>query len=981
MTLHKTVVFSRFSSGILLVFPNVVSPIAIPFIHFSIKMIRQALFSSGGSRRQFNAPDPLNLDFQQNTLPFRLRNPLKVNPFLFILILLSLTHLAFAQDTSIETTVCTQDADGITPLDGAIVLAQLGNLSPVAGTTGSDGCVTLTLQASLPTDIEDENQLPGGFRVGAPYPNPARDEFRVPVRIGEGQQVQIALYDVRGRSVMPAFSSYAPPGDHQINLDIEGLYPGLYVYRITGERGVSSGKVMKLQSGSGAEPHASLSAGSGAIERVPTARSSQNSSPKAFAVRIDAARQGYLTARIDKDIAHREQVVLLMSRLAPGVPSAPLPDAPANTAVGVPESEVVLEWNGDELASTFAVQLSTTESFSSVDFQQEQIEGTTTAVSSLHPATTYFWRVQAVGDMGASEWSLVYQFTTLDGALPVPGVSNLQTPQNGAVDVALPDVTFDWGQASDATQYRIQVATTSSFTTPLVDVSGLSTTGYTASTLGNGTQYFWRVSASGEGGTGDWSEVFEFTTSAEGGSQAAPTLQSPADGASGVETTLDLEWSEAAGATSYAVQVSQNADFSNLVADVSGLLGTSHNVSGLLTGKSYYWRVQADGLDGTSDWSTVFSFSTASSTSAPPAPDLIAPIDGAADISSGSVSFSWSSADGADSYDVQLSTSSNFNSIENEESGVENTTVVMSGLSANTSYFWRARSTGEGGTSDWSDANAFSTGEGGSSNEMIALDLMGPGDTYYGLHGGLVDNGVPGVTATNGKIVIIAVSMSNGFQEFDRFIELYEGHADVSTQVELVNCAVGGMALERWVDGDGAQDLWDGCKSKVTKKHSLDQVKVVWAKNADMFTADGITLPDPQADYYDLVTNIGLLGQRIGQEFPSVQAVFNSSRIYGGYVEEKKQAARGEPISYEGGFAINTVIEKWQRGELPGSPWMGWGPYIWASGLTPNGTGIFWDRSDFQGDNGENQHPSAAGAKKVADALHEHFMQFGWYRN
>jgi hypothetical protein len=167
----------------------------------------------------------------------------------------------------------------------------------------------------------------------------------------------------------------------------------------------------------------------------------------------------------------------------------------------------------------------------------------------------------------------------------------------------------------------------------------------------------------------------------------------------------------------------------------------------------------------------------------------------------------------------------------------------------------------------------------------------------------------------------------------------------------------------------------------VQKKYSLDQVKVVWAKNADMFTEEGITLPDPQADYYNLITNIGLLSQKIGSEFPSVQAVFHTSRIYGGYVADNKQAARGEPISYEGGFATNAVIEKYQRGELPGSPWMGWGPYIWANGTTPNGSGIFWDRSDFQGTNGENQHPSVNGSTKVADALHNFFMQFDWYRN
>jgi hypothetical protein len=276
------------------------------------------------------------------------------------------------------------------------------------------------------------------------------------------------------------------------------------------------------------------------------------------------------------------------------------------------------------------------------------------------------------------------------------------------------------------------------------------------------------------------------------------------------------------------------------------------------------------------------------------------------------------------------------------------------------------------------DVTVMLASDAGSTNEMIPLDMMGPNDTYHGLKGGLVDNGEPTVEAAGDKIIIIAISMSNGFQEFSRFMDLYEGHPDASDKIVLINCAVGGSALESWLS---EQTLWERCKDDITQNHSLDQVKVVWAKDANQDTADGITLPEANADYYDLIANIGALSQKIGDEFPSVQAVFHSSRIYGGYVEERKQAARGEPISYEGGFAINAVIEKWQAGQLPGAPWIGWGPYIWANGaMMANASGIVWTTADFQGTNGDNQHPSEAGATKVADALHTFFMQFEWYR-
>ena len=257
----------------------------------------------------------------------------------------------------------------------------------------------------------------------------------------------------------------------------------------------------------------------------------------------------------------------------------------------------------------------------------------------------------------------------------------------------------------------------------------------------------------------------------------------------------------------------------------------------------------------------------------------------------------------------------------------------------------------------------------------VALDRMTPQQTWHGLHGGLVDNGEPTVTPVNGRIVIIAVSMSNGFREFNRFIALYGGHADVEPEIGLVNCAQGGFALEAWLSMDA---LWAECVERVTNAgFQPEQVRVVWAKNAH-FEPSGFTLPHAEADYHDLVESIAALSRRIGDELPSVQAIFHSSRIYGGYVAPALVASRGEPVSYEGGFAINAVIGMQKNGELDDAPWVGWGPYLWADGDEPNGSGIVWLPSDFDSD---LFHPAASGQTKVADALHEHFMHFDWYRD
>ena len=48
------------------------------------------------------------------------------------------------------------------------------------------------------------------------------------------------------------------------------------------------------------------------------------------------------------------------------------------------------------------------------------------------------------------------------------------------------------------------------------------------------------------------------------------------------------------------------------------------------------------------------------------------------------------------------------------------------------------------------------------------------------------------------------------------------------------------------------------------------------------------------------------------------------------------------------------------------SPWLSWGPYLWANGAVKNADGLMYEQSDFAQD---GTHPSPAGQKKVAGQL------------
>jgi hypothetical protein len=71
---------------------------------------------------------------------------------------------------------------------------------------------------------------------------------------------------------------------------------------------------------------------------------------------------------------------------------------------------------------------------------------------------------------------------------------------------------------------------------------------------------------------------------------------------------VTLDWNSAATADSYGLQVSTVSNFTSTVLNETGIIATDKNVSGLLNGQTYYWRVNASNEGGDSPWSSTRSF-------------------------------------------------------------------------------------------------------------------------------------------------------------------------------------------------------------------------------------------------------------------------------------------------------------------------------------------------------------------------------------
>jgi hypothetical protein len=102
---------------------------------------------------------------------------------------------------------------------------------------------------------------------------------------------------------------------------------------------------------------------------------------------------------------------------------------------------------------------------------------------------------------------------------------------------------------------------------------------------------------------------------------------------------------------------------------------------------------------------------------------------------------------------------------------------------------------------------------------------------------------------------------------------------------------------------------------------------------------------------------------------------------YGGYATNNPTILP-EPYAYETGFAVQTVIADQINGQAnlnynPNNgpvvaPWLSWGTYDWANGMTPNGnaladsSGLEWNCADLGPD---GVHASTVGKYKDAALL------------
>jgi hypothetical protein len=382
--------------------------------------------------------------------------------------------------------------------------------------------------------------------------------------------------------------------------------------------------------------------------------------------------------------------------------STPVQSAPAN-GIGVGNSPT-LTWGTISGALSYRVQVSTNSGFASFIVDDSTLTIGSKALSGLaNNGTTYFWRVNAKSSSNVSVWSTTWSFSM---NFIIPATPILLSPASSSTGIAV-SPTLTWSTVTNAVTYRVQVSTSSVFSTIITDDSTISVGTATLSTiLSSGTKYFWRINAKNSAGTSSWSTLWNYTTGVS--APSAPSLSVPVNGASGVSVTPTLTWNTVANAVTYRIQVSTSSNFAIQVADDSTLTsGTKTLSTALASGTSYYWRVNAKSSSGISVWSSTMNFTTYIST--PVTPTLSSPANAATNVSTTPTILNWSTVSGAAMYRVQVSTVSSFATTIVEDSTLTLATKSIIYLNNNSTYYWRVNAKNSSGSSAWSSVYMFIT--------------------------------------------------------------------------------------------------------------------------------------------------------------------------------------------------------------------------------------------------------------------------------
>lgn len=329
--------------------------------------------------------------------------------------------------------------------------------------------------------------------------------------------------------------------------------------------------------------------------------------------------------------------------------------------------------------------------------------------TNLLAGSNNFYRTRAVNASGAGPFSGYLNVVT-----PAASGSAPDAPTAGTMNAT--QTTIEIFRVANgsvaATGSKFFISTSSNGTYTQIASQGLGN--YVATGLTPGTTYYFKVIDFNANGDSAYSNVTYGTTLAASGGGTVPTAPVLSIG-NPTASTVDLSWAAVSGATGYKVFRSSTSSTSGFAQMGGTLTGTSYTPTGLTSSTTYWFYVVATNATGDSVESNVVTSTTATAGGGGTVPN--APLLAFANATTNSVQLTAvpsGSGSAATGFKFYQSTSPNSGFVQiASQSG---TTFTATGLSASTTYYFKAvayNATGNSADSNTQTVQTSAAGGGG----------------------------------------------------------------------------------------------------------------------------------------------------------------------------------------------------------------------------------------------------------------------------
>ena len=341
--------------------------------------------------------------------------------------------------------------------------------------------------------------------------------------------------------------------------------------------------------------------------------------------------------------------------------------APSNIAAAtVSTSEIDLAWDQDTGDTGYIVQKQVHSTW--VTLATLATDTNSYNVVGLHAGNTYNFQILALNTAG----------TSAGGA--VTAASRVASTVATAVAASPTSITVGWVAIPGATAYEIDQSADGSTNWASVATPAAGATNAVISSLTADTPYFFRIRGSSAGGNGAWSSNATTSTLL-----AAPTTFAAT---SVSDTEIDLSWDAQATAIGFRLEKQVGTAWVQ-VGNLIPAGATSTAVTGLTANTAYVFRLHAVNAGGDS----------AASATATATTKVVAPVLTGGVFTDTTEKLTWAAVTNATGYKLERSTNPNSGWAQINAPTAATLTYTDTGLTQNTTYYYRLKATNAGGDS------------------------------------------------------------------------------------------------------------------------------------------------------------------------------------------------------------------------------------------------------------------------------------------